>query len=542
MRSQDRHPALATREVALLVALLACFALFAWHIRARGIFTFGDDSAYILLSRSLRAFSYREIQFIDEPIGARFPPGYPAILAITSLFGEHLRLMVAVGVALSVSALFALFDVVRRRWSPELALVATAVVATNPVFAADAGAIASEGAFAALTLWSLWAADRCVDGERRGVVAGATAIAAAFVRSAGVTLPLALGAHWLLRRKFRMVALMALATCLTVGVWLAWTAAAPKREVRRSYIDDAVNARPHSSSLSMTLVVRVKDNTSAYVAQMAPEALGLPLLKNTRLDNLAWAAFIGILALAGGLSAWFRWNAGAIWAAGYAALLGIWAFPLERFLHPLLPLLLTFMVIGAWTIVWRFAAATTAVRAAAVVGALLIGLGFRGDVALADQAAACDRSRADCAAPESLDFVDAAKYVSTHTSADSRLLVPKNATLYYYAPRKSVFFDEAIAQTTETFLPFLERNRVEYILATPVYFGRLNVASLSLAHCRQLDLVKAFAPETILLRRRETPTPDDHTAACRALARIVARQTPTDDPRYNGRFTREAAP
>jgi len=542
MRSQERPPALATRDVAFLVALLASFTLFAWHIRSRGIFTFGDDSAYILLSRSLRAFSYREIQFIDEPIGARFPPGYPAILAIASLFGEHLQLMAAVGIALSVSGLFALFDVVRRRWSLELALVATAVVATNPTFATDAGAIASEGAFTALTLWSLWAADRCVDGKRRGAVAGATAIAAAFVRSAGVTVPLALGAHWLLRRKFRMVALMALATCLTVGVWLAWTVAAPKREVRRSYIDDAVNSRPHSSSGRTTFIARVADNTQSYVAQIAPEALGLPLLTSTRLDNLAWATLIGILALAGAVSAWFRWNVGAIWAAGYAALLGIWAFPLERFLHPLLPCLLTFMVIGAWTIVWRVAAATSATRAAAVVGAILIGLGFRGDVALADRAAACDRSRADCAAPESLDFVDAAQYVAAHTAADARFLVPKNATLYYYAPRKSVFFDEALWQTPDTFLAFLERNRVEYILATPVYQGRLKVATLALAHCRQLDLVKAFAPETILLRRREAPTGDENTAACRALARIVARQTPTDDPRYSSRFTREVAP
>ena len=38
------------RHKMLLAALLAGHGLLAWQLRARGIFTFGDDAAYLLLN------------------------------------------------------------------------------------------------------------------------------------------------------------------------------------------------------------------------------------------------------------------------------------------------------------------------------------------------------------------------------------------------------------------------------------------------------------------------------------------------------------
>jgi hypothetical protein len=148
---------LSRRVVMLLGALLVGHALLAYQARARGIFTFGDDASYLLLSQSLRAFSYREVQFIGAPIAAHFPPGYPALLALLGIAGEHLRLISLAGIALSVSGLYALFDDVRRRWSSEVGLLVTAVAATNPTMVANAGAVASESMFTALAFWTLCA-------------------------------------------------------------------------------------------------------------------------------------------------------------------------------------------------------------------------------------------------------------------------------------------------------------------------------------------------------------------------------------------------
>jgi hypothetical protein len=381
--------------------------------------------------------------------------------------------------------------------------------------------------FTTLALWTLWAADRTDHGERRSVSAGILGILAAMTRTAGVTLPLALGAHWLLRRNYRKVAMLVLASAVTVGAWLTWTTIAPRREFRRSYIDDAVAVRAGDGSLAATIATRVSTNTVTYVGQTLPTELVLPLSKHTRLDNVVWVALIGGLMLVGMISAWRRWNAAVIWLVGYAALLAIWAFTIPRFLQPAMPLIIAFAIIGAWTIGtrWRPTGGAVASVPAVALSAMLAGFGLLGSETLSAQAAACDLSRTGCAAPESLDFVDASIYAATHTAPDARFVVPKNAALYYYAPRQSVFWDEVIAQDSASFLPFLERNRVTHLLLTPVYSDQITLAHLAATHCTRFDLVKAFAPETMILARRSVAS-DSDTAACRATARaeVLARK------------------
>jgi hypothetical protein len=393
----------------------------------------------------------------------------------------------------------------------------------------NAGAIASEGVFGSLTLWSLWAADRTDHRESRGVAAGAAAIAAAMVRSAGVTLPLALGAHWLLRRRFRFVAVFAVASTLTVGAWLAWTTLAPKREVRRSYIDDAVAIRSGDGSMVGTLLHRVATNTSTYAGQAVPMELQLPLSKGTRLDNVAWLVVLGVFAAAGAMSAWRRWNAAVVFIAAYAGLLVIWAFTLERFVEPVLPLVIALVLIGAWTLGARL---TTVVpwrtMLACAMATILVFGALTADRRLVADALACDRNRIDCATTASLDYVDASIYAATHTPPDARFVTPKNATLYYYAPRKSAFWDEVIVQDEKSFLPFLDRTGVRYLVTSPVYSDQLTVIRLALTHCTQFDLVKAYSPETLILRRRATPSELD-TPACRALSRASIRATANAD-------------
>ena len=523
-RSGEASP-LARRTLVLLIALLTAHALLAYQVRGRGIFTFGDDAAYLLLSRALRALSYREVQFVGEPVGARFPPAYPAVLATLGVFGEQFRVIAIAGIAFSVSGLWALFDAIRRRWSSDLALLVTAIVAANPTMVANAGAIATEGMFTSLALWTLWAADGPERGTaRRSVLAGAAAVLAAMTRSAGVTLPAALGLHWLLQRRFRHVAVLAVASAFTVGGWLAWTVVAPKREFRRSYIDDAVNIRAGDGSFVGTLTYRVSRNASVYVGQMMLTELALPVAKRTKVDNVAWVAFLGSLLLAGVIAAWRRWRIAIISADGYAALLAVWAFNLERFLQPLMPVLIAFILVGAWTIGsrWRQRSPGMASAPALFVSLVLAIPAVYGSSKLSAQAAECDRTRTACAPPESLDYIDAAAYAGTSTPRDARFIVPKNATWYYFAERQSVFWDEVIVQDSATFLPFLDRNRVTHVLTTPVYSDQVTIARLALIHCAQFDLVRAFSPETIIIQRRSVPS-DGNTPACRALARATDR-------------------
>ncbi|HEX5072845.1 MAG TPA: glycosyltransferase family 39 protein [Gemmatimonadaceae bacterium] len=517
------------RHKMLLAALLAGHGLLAWQLRARGIFTFGDDAAYLLLGRSLRAFNYREPYFVGNPVAARFPPGYPAFLAaVTGPFGEHLGLVSAAGILVSVAGMLFLFDVVRRRWSTELALLVIAAAAVNPQLLANASNVQSETLYTTLTLGSLWAADRAVGqrdrrerGVRAAVVAGGLAIAAALTRSVGVTLIGALGLHWLFRRRYRWVMVFAAASAVTVGAWLSWTVVAPAREVRRSYVDDAVNIRVGDGSLRSTIVERLKGNVVTYGGQAVIEQLALPLTSRTRLDNVGWVLAIVVLLTIGLLSAWGRWNAVVWYVGAYGALLAVWAWTIERFLGPVLPLLIALIVIGAGVA----SSVLTGRRqwlAPAIVAMVLAGAALREDAREVTRALECDRARVDCALPRELDFLDAVAYLAGHSAPDARVIAPKAPSLYYHARRQALFWDEVVNLPLDSLDGFLRRARVSYIITTPVFSDGLTVVSLSLRDCARLDLVRAFSPYTLLLAvRPEGAPPAPDGAACRALERAA---------------------
>jgi len=514
--------------------LLACHALLGWQVRARGIFTLGDDAAYVLLSRSIRAFSYREMQFVGEPIAARFPPGYPTLLALGStIFGERIDVFAAIGVLFSVSGLWALFDVVRRRWSVNVALVTAALVAINPALLEYAAIPVSEMVFTSLTVWTLWAADRAVEvrragtgtgfDQRRASVAIVLAILAALTRSAGVTLPLALAAHWAWRRRWRTAAAMALAATVFVGGWLAWTSLAPRREVRLSYIDDAVRPVGNAPSLASIFAKRLKYNVPTYITQVSLTLVPVPLTRQTVLDNAGWVLLLGSCFLVGWFSAWKRWHAAAIYFVTYCGLLAVWPYLLDRFLVPVVPLALAFVVIGATTIAQRLGRWQNIPVAA--LGTLLAFFALRADTAMVDKAYSCDRTRVDCAPPVSLDYLDASRVAGKITPPSARFVAPKSSTLYFHSGRQAVFWEEAVRQDSASFVPYLRRNGVTHILSTPVYGDYETILALVESSCMQFAVVRSFSPHTSILAFRDSAaTQAEGERACAFVRRAIARQ------------------
>ena len=536
---------LDTRRGILLASLLAAFTLLAWAARARGVFTFGDDAAYILLGRSLRAWSYREVQFVGEPIAARFPPGYPAVLALSSaVFGERLSVMAVIGILFALSGILALFDVVRRRWSTNVAFVVAALVAVNPASLEFTAVPATEAMFTSLTLWALWAADRLDESRSsarqtrrggRGSTIGAIvlSVAAALTRSAGVTLPISLFVHWVWRRQWRTAAAVVVSAAVFVGGWLGWTAMAPRREVRLSYIDDAVRPVGQSPSLAATIVKRVADNVPTYITQSSLTLVPLPVTRRTVADNVGWVVVLGSLFLVGWVSAWKRWHAAAIYMVTYCGLLAVWPYLLERFLVPLVPLAITFLAVGAAAVGTRLGRWHDVPLF--VLGALFAMFGLRADARMVDKLSWCDRSSADCAAPISLDYLAAARVANDVTLPTARFISPKAPTLYLHGARQAVFWEEAVRQDTTSFLPYLRHEGVTHILASPVYADYVTILRLIRHDCARFAVVRSFSPHTLILAFRDSAaTPAEGARACafvhRALstARVVVDAGLTD--------------
>jgi 4-amino-4-deoxy-L-arabinose transferase-like glycosyltransferase len=515
------------RVHALLGALLAAHAALAWTLHQRLIILSGDDASYLMLARSLRDWSYREQQFIGEPVAGRFPPVYPAAVALwTWMFGESLDAIAVLGILASVSMLLAFFLILRRRWSGELALLVVAITAVNPPLVRAAGATASEALFTSLTMWSLWAAgtdDEPIASRRRAFVAGAAAILAAMTRSAGVTLIAALGLEWLVRRRWTRVALLTVGTTLTVGLWLGWTAFAPKRDFRRSYVDDAVNVRAGDGSLVGTFTTRITDNAREYVGRAMAGELSLPVTEASMLDNVGWFLFIAFFGVIGFVSVWRRWRRGALYAVAYAGMLAVWPYAIERFITPVLPLLIAFIVIGAWVIAENLTS-RYAHAVPFVVGLVLAGSALVRDGVLAERDAECARTITACDIPAGLDYVDAVKFVATLPASESRLVTPKSATLFYYAGRQSPFWDEVRALDPAEFRPYLERHGIRYVIAGPLIHDYDVLYQHLLANCEYFDLVRAYSQDTFIVVVRETPREDGRQApVCIRTARALAR-------------------
>ena len=109
-----------------LAALLAIHCAVVWYFRYTSI-TFGDDDAgYLLLARSLSQFHYRDLQEIGAPIAVRYPPGYPAVLALWQwLVGGSLPFLILLNVGLSAATLGLLASAVRQIWSDQLGKLCT---------------------------------------------------------------------------------------------------------------------------------------------------------------------------------------------------------------------------------------------------------------------------------------------------------------------------------------------------------------------------------------------------------------------------------
>ncbi|MBK8006609.1 MAG: hypothetical protein IPK12_22690 [Gemmatimonadetes bacterium] len=227
-----------------MAAALVVHAALAWHFRAAALTTGQDDAIYLLLAKALRAGSYRDLWLVEAPVESRYPPGYPAFLAVFAGTGPGMFARgVALNIALSMLGL-ALAYLVARRWSAPLAALTVVVLAVNPSLVHYAGEVRSEPLFLVLSLLVLVLLARPAPGRGRMVLAGALAILGALTRSIGLVLLPVVLVPWLRARAWRAAGAYALVALLTVGGWLLWTVRAPVKLAGESYVADALLSHP----------------------------------------------------------------------------------------------------------------------------------------------------------------------------------------------------------------------------------------------------------------------------------------------------------
>jgi Gpi18-like mannosyltransferase len=221
--------------------MLLSHALLAWRARSPAFLTNGDDSRYFLLADSLRRLRYVNTWEVGQPLERDYPPVYPALLSLWSaLRGDSYDWLLVLNIVASVASLLVLFVVLKRLWSPTVALLGLLAVFANPKLILVAGLVRPESLYLALSLSALaLAAAPSPTGWQR-LATGTAAIFATLARIPGIALLGALGFFWLQKRRFRAAVTFALSSTVLVGAWLYVSLMSPSLADSGTYGEDVM--------------------------------------------------------------------------------------------------------------------------------------------------------------------------------------------------------------------------------------------------------------------------------------------------------------
>ena len=362
-RSPLRWGAVAAGILILQALVLVAVALPAPH-------SGGDHTAYLALAHSLlEGTGYTELWDPERPLHTKYPPGYPAVLALLMALGATtwgaFKTSSAVAMALSTLVIFA--------WaSRRVGALGAGAVALLLILASgwqDASRwVLSEPWFLLWTFVAFWAAEHALgdSGFRPGrdrqqdngglaplpsgyalwlVVAGFGALMAFGVRTAGLPVVLALGITLLAARRFRSALLYGAAAVLVLGSWFLLGA---RRAGEGAYQDEFWLVNPYDPELGTVgftgLLGRVWTNVGIYVGRVLP---GEWWSGTGASPGVFWAlgGLMAVLAVWGWASRLRRApGVPEFFAPLYAGMILLWpeVWSGERFLLPLLPLALLY--------------------------------------------------------------------------------------------------------------------------------------------------------------------------------------------------------
>lgn len=484
--------------------LLLTHAVLVWQTRSPAVTpSANDDAQYLLLARSLRSFHYQDQHLLGSPVHAQYPPVYPALIAMaTGVLGEDPDVAAVVTLLCSLIALLLVYDMARRLTSPPIGLLALAPLVFNAHLVGYSGRISSEPAYVALSIAALWVLV-AFPASRRGLLwAGVLAILAGLTRSIGISLIAALLVLWPLQRQFKAFALFAVASAMTVGAWMYWTAMSPDQFSARSYTAVATTTGRHLPGILGMLEVRTLNFFKVYVTKSFAAGLEFPTLAGTSIDNALW---ILLILGFGGLGLWSvrkRMPLLPLYVGAYLGLLLLYPFKLTRFYMPVAPLILLAMFLGVVELGRRWNPRLGAMIAVLLSGILLMGTVPR-SLKLVKHLEHCDRSTAmsspSCFPPENLAFYAAVRLANDVLPPDAVVLTIKEATFSYYTGRLVYHPDLADQKSEGDILGFLDRNRIRYV-AINAFVGGANIATSLAPHCRQIEVLGHFEPRTALFQ------------------------------------------
>ncbi len=426
---------------ALTLAVLLPSTVLFWQARdAPHLGYFQDDSLYVATAKSLaEGHGYRIPSLPGQPYQTKYPPLFPALLALiwkldssfpANLFWVMLLqwllwLFYLAAVALVVWAMPAL-----QRQTKMAVMI---FVAMAPAFVFLSLSIMSETLFAAFVSLTIWLVGMdCRPTPRIAFLAGLCGSAAYLGKTAALPLLVAVPLGLIWRRRYKAATLFALPPFATVIVWTSWVAAHSSRsaDLNLLYYTDYIGFYMKTVSIA-DLPLIFSTNLSTLVENIGRLILFSPPA-GTLIKIIHIVVGVLVLLSTGSLLRQLRAPALALFAVLYAAECLLWNYPPnERFLFPVLFLLVASFVHGVRKLLGRVTPAR-----------LAMGLWTGGAVLLVGWSLSQTWSHVSNLLPGLRRGQDrlacVSRWVDTNIPPDRQFLTYRDADLFLYSGRRGI--------------------------------------------------------------------------------------------------------
>jgi 4-amino-4-deoxy-L-arabinose transferase-like glycosyltransferase len=462
-----------TRRLAVGLALIT-FLLGVWTFDAK-LSLSGDNTEFITLARSLAQGSgLTHINTAAPAPATKYPPGFPLLLAPMELLAPGSWTPMKWLVVVTFTAAVPLFFLLMRISLGTLpSLSAAAICLTLPLLQDYAHQIMSEIPYLAFSVGALYLLKRSGDnssvrGNRWLLAAFVCTMAAYYIRTVGIVLVVAAVLSFLVRGE-RRKGLVFLGAALLA--WLPWTLRNRFVGSGGVYLQQLIQINPYFPDQGLLdlggFVDRVLQNTATYYLQILPSIGRYPDPFHGPVSPLhPLAAAIAISMIYAAVQV-YRSRRDLLLFTYTVLFLGtvvLWYWSGDRFLVPILPMLIYFAVIAASDLL-NFAAsrglAKTIPRLAAVV--LVVAVLSSNAIGMQKLAA---RARGDYY-PNWENYYRAGLWLRENTPATSVVACRKGYWMYVVSGRPCALyaFDDP-----ETVVAGLEQNGVDFVVVEQLGF------------------------------------------------------------------------
>jgi Glycosyltransferase family 87 len=319
-----RHANLTAAIIATFCAILAVVYGIAWFAPSVGLYH--DDGVYLVTAESLATGHGYTIDSLPTAIPqTKYPPVFPIVLALFTLVSRQTQWLKLLPLLCTVAWLALSYRLLRRMGAKNGgAWLLVLITAASPTVVFLGTNLMSEPLFALFTVATL-----LLLLDERAFLAGVCAGLATLTRSAGVPLIAACMIVFVVRHRFRSAAQFTAAAMLFVAPWFGWVLANASGHPYYSGADYAASSILTSLHASEKLVVL---GTNILYLLSSPFVL---------LSGSGGVYAVVATALLFGWSLIRRRQLMPdLFVALYCLMLLTWAFPPQRFVAPIFPLVL----------------------------------------------------------------------------------------------------------------------------------------------------------------------------------------------------------